>query len=323
MVAIRFGTHEIDLTDGETVLDALLREGIAVPYSCRSGFCQTCLMCASQGKPPREAMQGLRDTWKASNYFLACRCKPVMDLEVRLTGDLPAPVRARVQSVQPLSQDILEIGLATDERLHYHPGQFINVESPGGLTRSYSLASVPGEDDGLLLQVRRLPGGRVSGWIHETLKPGDTLHIQGPLGDCFYCEGQPVQPLLLIGTGSGLAPLCGIARDALRQGHKGPIHLFHGSRSRDGLYLQDCLKRLAARHPQFQYTPCLSGQDIPPGCARGRVHEVAQARFPCLSGWRVFLCGHPDMVQQARMMAFMAGAAINDIYLDPFNVALT
>lgn len=319
MVAIQFKQTGIELQDGETVLDALLREGVSVPYSCRSGTCQTCLMRAVAGSPPPEAQKGLKNTRQAQNYFLACVCRPAMDLEIILPEDLPVPIRAVVRHLKALALDILDVALETEESMAYRPGQFVNVLSPEGLSRSYSLASVPGEDDYLHLHVRRLPNGRVSGWIHAELRVGDVIELRGPLGDCFYLAEQSSQPLLLIGTGSGLAPLYGIARDALRHGHEGQMQLFHGSREASGLYLQNELLDLSRRYPQFDYVPCLSGQVIPEGHVQGRAHEVALSRMLQLNGWRVFLCGHPDMVQQARMMAYLAGAALNEIHVDPFG----
>lgn len=320
MAAIRFEHKTYQTRNGETVLDTLLGAGISVPHACRSGSCQTCLMRATKGSPPATAQKGLKQTRRALNFFLACVCTPEMDMEVTLADDLPSPVTARVITIETLARDVLELTLTTDLTLNYRPGQFIHIKTPTGLIRSYSLASVPEEDDCLRLHIRRVPGGQVSGWIHEHLKPGDTLTVQGPMGDCFYCSVTPSQALMLIGTGTGLAPLYGIVRDALRQGHTGPIHLFHGSHAPEGVYLQQSLHELASRHPQVQYTPCLSGPDIPTGFTQGRVHEVALSRFSNLSGWRVFLCGHPGMVEQARMMAFIKGAAFEDIHADPFTM---
>lgn len=126
--------------------------------------------------------------------------------------------------------------------------------------------------------------------------------------------------MLLLGTGTGLAPLVGIARDALAPGHRGPIHLFHGSRARSGLYLEEVLKNLAGRFPNFSYFPCLSGEDVPAGYTRGRADDVALEAHPDLTGWRVFLCGAPDMVRTTKRRAYLAGARLDDIHADPFDL---
>jgi NAD(P)H-flavin reductase len=120
-----------------------------------------------------------------------------------------------------------------------------------------------------------------------------------------------------------LAPLYGIIADALAQEHSGPIHLFHGSRDLNGLYFVDEMRELAERFANFHYTPCLSGEGIESNHVRGRAHDIALSSIESLNGWRVFLCGHPEMVSQSKKMAFMKGASMSDIYVDAFHVLQT
>jgi ferredoxin-NADP reductase len=218
-----------------------------------------------------------------------------------------------------LNAEIMHVSLKSHKQIEYRAGQFINLYQGENLARSYSLASLPTEDPHIHIHVRRVPDGKVSNWVHDTLRPGDTVDVQGPSGDCFYLPGSPEQGLLLIGTGSGLAPLYGIIRDALAQGHTGPIRLFHGSRSLNGLYLTDRLRELTRIHSNFEYTPCLSGENAPEGFALGRAHQIALDAVSNLTGWRVFLCGHPEMVKTAQRKAFLAGASMKDIVCDAFS----
>lgn len=322
MVAIRYAKDRFDLGEGQSVLDVLTHHGVPVPYSCRAGSCQTCLMRATGGLPPAAAQQGLKDSLKLRNYFLACVCHPTEDLEVALPGESEDVLPATVKALELLNDEIMHVALECHAPMEYRPGQFINLFRDASLGRSYSIASVPHLDGHLHLHVRRLKGGRVSGWIHDELRTGETVEIRGPAGDCFYVPGKPEQPMILIGTGSGLAPLFGIVRDALSRDHAGPIRLFHGSRDRGGLYLIDELRDLTREYSNFDYVPCLSGTDVPAGFAAGRAHEVALREVPNLKHWRVFLCGHPDMVKEARKKGFLAGASMKDIHADAFNVNL-
>ena len=302
----------------ESVLDALTRQGVAVPSSCRSGVCQTCMMqAAADANVPRAAQNGLKSTLQAQNYFLACVCHPTEDMTVSLPDSSERLLPATVTAIRPLNDEILCVGLDCPSLQDYRAGQFINLYRDAGFSRSYSLASVP-TDSYLRLHVRRLPDGRMSNWIHDQLKIGDSLHISAPVGSCFYLPGAAEQPLLLIGTGSGLAPLMGILRDALNQEHSGEIHLYHGSRDIAGLYLVDELRELAEHYPNFHYTPCVSSEAAASGYKSGRAVDVALAEHPDLSGWRVYLCGNPDMVKSARKKAYLAKAAMNDIYADAF-----
>jgi NAD(P)H-flavin reductase/ferredoxin len=318
VVTIRYRDDRCELAPGQSVLDALLERGYDIPHSCRNGTCQTCLMRATEGNPPEESQKDLSPTLRLRSHFLACVCRPDEDLTVSVPAEGESTLTAVVRRLEPLNADILRVELAVDEPFDYRAGQFLNLFMDEMLGRSYSLASVPELDEYLELHVRRLPDGRVSGWIHDELRVGQTLAVRGPGGNCFYVPGQPEQPLLLIGTGSGLAPLYGILRDALRHGHTGPIRLFHGSRSADGLYLTGELRELARTHAQFDYVPCVSGPEVPSQHATGRVHDVALTDTPDLKGWRVYLCGHPDMVQQAQMRAYIAGASLTDIHADAF-----
>ncbi len=302
----------------QSVLDCLTAQGVPIPSSCRSGSCQTCLMRAIKGSVPEKAKAGLKPTLAAQNYFLPCSCYPEENIEIVLPAEGMGKIEATVASVEYLNADILGIKLHPSKPLTYKAGQFINFFRDAATARSYSLASVPALDHELYLNVRKVPSGLVSGWIFSNLKAGDTVTISEAAGDCFYVPGKPGQNILLIGTGSGLAPLYGIIRDALLNGHTGQISLYHGSYNADGFYLVKELQKLEQYHSNFRYTPCVSEGEAQKDYAQGMVLDIALADNPDLSGWRIFLCGNPDMVNAAKRETFFAGASMNDIYADPF-----
>jgi ferredoxin-NADP reductase len=157
----------------------------------------------------------------------------------------------------------------------------------------------------------------MSTWLHDEAKPGDELELAGPLGDCFYVPGQPEQPMLLIGTGTGLAPLYAIVRDALRHGHTGPIRLYHGAVEPAGLYLVQELNRLAAQYPNFSYNRCVlrNGQGEE---REGAIDQIVLSDQKNLAGWRIFLCGDPNLVNMLKKKLFLAGAKMKDINADAF-----
>lgn len=318
MPNITFQGTSYRLREGETLLEGLTGQGVSLPSSCRNGVCQTCLMRSLEGTPPPQAQHGLKDTLRAQNYFLPCICKPETDMEIALPGeDAVCRVTARVVGRELLNADILRLRLLPEMPFPYRAGQFVQLHREDGLVRSYSLASLPDETEELELHVRRLPGGAMSEWLHQDVQVGDSLTVAGPAGNCFYIEGKPEQGILLIATGSGLAPLWGIVRDALRQGHRGPITLFHGSWTPEGLYLTQDLRRLAREYPQFTYAPCVD-TEATDGLLAGRADQNAFAAQRDLKGWRVFLCGHPDMVAGAKKKAYLSGASLGEIYADPF-----
>jgi NAD(P)H-flavin reductase/ferredoxin len=321
MPLLLFQKSTYDCAQGETVLDCLTRQGATVPSSCRSGVCQTCLMRSTNGAPPAAAQNGLKPTLREQGYFLACMCRPAADMEIALAGEDVAPrTAATVVAKEALNGDIVRLALSCHKPLDYRAGQFAHITRDDGLSRSYSLANLPREDGVIEFHVRRLPDGEMSGWIHQELSAGDTVEVAGPFGSCFYMPGPADQGILLIGTGSGLAPLYGIVSDALQQGFAGPIRLYHGSWKPEGLYLVEELRQLGAEYPNFTYVPCVDADPLP-GYSEGRADLVALSDLPSLRGWRVYLCGHPEMVKHAKKRVFLAGASMQDIYADPFVLA--
>ncbi len=318
MPKITFSEHSYECLSDETVLECLIRNNVEVPSSCQAGACQTCMMKVTQGSVPGESQAGLKPTQIQQGYFLVCTCTPTEDISITLAGeDAVVKTKATLIEKSALSDKIVRLKLQCQSPFEFQPGQFINLHRADGLVRSYSIASLPSE--GVIeLHIELIENGKMSSWLLNDFKVGEHIEIDGPHGDCFYLNDKPQQNLLLIGTGSGLAPLWGIARQALAQGHQGEIHLFHGSRDTDKVYMKEALEQLAEQHPNFHYTPCLSGEEQP-GYLSGRANELALQQHPKLAGWRIYLCGHPDMVNGTKKKAFLAGAAINDILADPFT----
>jgi ferredoxin-NADP reductase/ferredoxin len=303
----------------ETVLEALLRQDVALPYSCRKGLCQVCLVRSAETAPPAASQIGLRDTLRHQGYFLACQCPATDGLDISLARAADVFIPATVIAKQQLSTEVYKIELMPAGTMAYHPGQFINLRRADGLSRSYSIASVPQTDNNIEIHVQRRENGLMSQWLIDTLQPGEHLEIDGPNGMCFYLPGNEAGPLLMIGTGTGLAPLIGIVRDALLRAHSGPIYLYHGSRSPAGFYARQQLLAMAALHPQLHVHFCVSGENLDQDCLPGYASKNAFARHGDLSGFRVYLCGAPEMVRTAQKTAYLQGAQIKNIYADPFE----
>jgi NAD(P)H-flavin reductase len=324
MPIIRYAGQSLSVKEGESVLETLLSAGCEVPNSCHAGVCQSCLMQLESGEVQPDAQKGLKDSWQLQRLFLACQCRPDRDLEIRLPAMDNLRVTCEVTGHTRLSSDVVAIRLKLNEEFEYRPGQHVTLWRDPVLGRSYSLASVPDLDgDELEFHVKHLPEGSFSPWLHDGLRIGDRLQIQGPAGDCFYTGGDLEQSLLLAGTGTGLAPLYGIARDALRQGHTGEIHLYHGALDADGLYLHETLKGLAEGYANLHYHPCTlsstPGQD--PMIQVGKLDELLGRERAGLRGWKVYLCGADEFVNKQRKLCFLSGARIQEIYADVFTPA--
>lgn len=326
MTHIIFDGQHIELNDGQSVLSALLEREYDIPNSCQSGVCQSCIMQAVDGNVPVSAQVGLKDTFKDQGYFLACSCQPKTPLQVVKVSDKALRYSATVVVHELLSADVLRLRLQTQSDFSYRAGQFIHVWKNQSLSRSYSLASVEGLDDYLELHIRRVSGGKLSNWLHDDIKEGDRLQILSAAGNCFYVSGNINQKILLAGTGTGLAPVIGIARDAIKQGHQGEIHLLHGARRKSDLYLHQTLVEMSKQYPQFFYHANVLEFDD--AISLNSDASVLVSTLPIEqqvvditlnpADWKVYLCGDDGIVNALKKKLFLSGVNMKNIYADPF-----
>jgi NAD(P)H-flavin reductase len=276
-------------------------------------------MRSSTREIPVSAQSGLKDSLKSQGYFLACMCRPEGNLEIS-DPDSALQIQGEIQKLDLLNDEVLRLQIKIPESFIFKAGQYISLIRGDGLTRSYSIASLP-ETGYLELHVRLIPNGKMSSWIKTSLQVGDKISIRGPSGNCFFSGGKSEQPLLLAGTGTGLAPLYGILNDAIRQGHLGPIWLFHGGRNPFSLYLKDELEQLSLRYPQFHYRPCVlsEGTESVPAIP---LDQNIMKHFPWIKTARIYLCGDPVLVNGLRKKMFLAGASSKEIYADAFLPSL-
>jgi ferredoxin-NADP reductase/ferredoxin len=314
---VRHEGGAVDVAPGETVLEALLRAGVNAPHSCRAGNCQSCLHRAIDGAPPPQSQSGLTDAQKAMGYFLPCICRPTTPLTISRPDDLGASLEAIVRAIDPLSEDIIRLRIEADG-FAYRPGQFVELSVGEDLKRHYSLASHPEEDSLLEMHIRLHQDGRMSRHLAEILKTGDSVRVAGPSGSCFYEGVAKDQPMLLIGAGTGLAPLYGVLRDALSKGHRGPIRLYHGARSGNGLYLSEELQALSNSRDNLAYRPCAFDPTAPHG---GDVAATALEAEQSVSDAAIFLCGGENLVKRLKRELFMRGASLKNIRSDAFSPA--
>ena len=301
-----------------SLLDELALHGVRLPSGCRAGVCQGCRVEVSAGEIPPGTQDGLDLASIDAGQVLACRCRPLSDIAIARLGSADRKYSVKVISIDRLSDRVCAIRFERPEAFCGHAGQFIRLSAPDGAARCYSLASVPGLDDHLCIHVEHRPQGRVSGWLCQRVRPGDQLEISAPQGNCRYDQAVKDQPMLLIGTGTGIAPLFAMVREAIACGHGGRIALYHGVRTEADSYLKEDLSRLARHEPRIDVHLCLSGAEVATGYRAGRASDVALSDIDDLSGWRVYLCGSAGMVESTRVKAFLAGASMSCIHADPF-----
>ncbi|MFO0671853.1 MAG: FAD-binding oxidoreductase [Polyangiaceae bacterium] len=335
MARITFEGKRYPVRDDESALEALLRGGANVTFSCRKGSCHACaLKAVSTGKGETDApalanalgaraQRGLTSELTDRGYFLPCCSHPVEDVYVERPHPEELFVRARVEKKEMVSSDVVRVFLEPERTMRWRGGQSVQLRRPSdGVMRTFSIACLE-EDYFIELHVKRIEGGALSPWIWGELSPGDVVEIQGPAGDCIYDDSEPDAPILVVGTGTGIAPLLGVVREAVRAGHRGPIRVHYGARTLDGLYAAGTLRALAAAHPTVEVCLSVSRPEgaLPPDVREGRASDLAFADAVDLEPAHVFLAGRPEMVHAARVRAVLAGARRRRIHADPFEPA--
>lgn len=307
-----FEGRAIDAEDGETVLSALVRHQVHVDHGCKAGACQRCLVCTEPGSAPGASTKSLDDVLVERGYFLACQAPAAGIERVSLPSEAAYPSHdATLLEREFLSSSVIRVRFQV-EGLVARRGQCLRLRAPNDLVRSYSIADL--DRRFAEFHVRLIPGGAMSDYLRSA-RLGDAFTIEGPFGKCTYRHDE--KPLLLIGSGTGLAPLWGVAQDALDAGHPAPIFLYHGSATSEGLYFRDELSALMDRGA-VAYVSC-ADQVTDVRDLQGSPLEHALADHPDLSGYRVYLCGHPALVKTAQKKCFLAGASLKDIFADAFE----
>lgn len=312
---------------GETLLDAGLREGLALPYECRNGACGVCICTVEQGRVEQRAYQAnaLSDAARAQGKALMCCAVPLEDLAIEVDAPLQGAALAvpvhegRVESMERLAPDVMRVWVSLPERLPFAAGQYINILLDDGQRRAFSFANAPHEDARIELHVRRIPGGRFTGHVFEQMRPGDVLRFEGPLGSFTLREGE--RPILLVAAATGFAPVKSIVKDAFHRGVRRPMHLYWGVRRPQELYMRELAERWQREHPGFRFIPVVSEPRPEDGWTgrTGLVHEAMLADFPDLAGHEVYVCGSVRMVDAA-VQAFLSRgldeqACISDAFL--------
>ena len=308
MPELRVGGQLLQVAQQTNLLDALLGGGVAVPYSCRAGSCHACLVRCVGGEPLDLQPEALAADKRAEGWRLACQCRVEGDLQVEPFDPERDGLAANVIALDWPSPQVLRLRLQPARPLRYRPGQHLLLWSEQGVARPYSLASVPGEDDWLEFHLDcRMPGAFCD--AARRLQVGDGLRL-GELrgGALHYDPDWQARPLWLLAAGTGLAPLYGVLREALRQEHRGAIRLLHVAHDSAEHYLASELQALAEQHANLQVELVTAAQ-LPAALAELRL--VSRQTL-------ALLCGHPETVDSFARRLYMAGLPRSQMLADVF-----
>ncbi|SQF96413.1 oxidoreductase [Paucimonas lemoignei] len=303
MPELQVGERRWAVTAGSNLLDSLNQAGVAVPYSCRAGSCHACLVRCIAGEPVDALPQALDAGKRQQGWRLACQCRVVEDLTVHAFDPLRDGSPARVCGCDWLSPTVLRLRLEPERPLRYRAGQHLVLWSGGGVARPYSLASLPGEDAFLEVHLDcRQPGEFIN--AARQLQVGDAVGLGELRGGALqYDPDWQERPFLLLAAGTGLGPLWGVLREALRQEHQGPIRLVHLARDDSEHYLRDQLAEVAAQ------VQLVTPQNLATTLADLRMLSRKTMAL---------LCGSPGSVEDFAKRLYLAGLPRNQVLADVF-----
>lgn len=324
--------QSLSVETGETILDAALRAGLNLPHSCKGGHCSSCRARLRSGNVhyPLGRPVGLMEDEERDGFVLLCQAHAASDelaVEVREVRP-PAPdihlrsLPCRVERMELLTREIMAVflRLPQNEPFHFVAGQYLDVMLPQNRRRSFSIANPPHDAELIELHIRRVASGEFTQQLFSGMKEKTLLRIEGPLGQFWFHEESP-RPALLIGGGTGYAPLRAMLRHVLERGRVRPMHLYWGAQTERDLYEDAQLRRWCAQHPQLQYTPVLSDAGLEWSGRRGLVHAAALKDHPQLASFDVYTSGPPAMVEAVRHEFMERGLPATQLYFDSFDYA--
>jgi CDP-4-dehydro-6-deoxyglucose reductase len=335
-VSLSKSNVSFDAAPDQSLLDAAFGASLNLPHSCKGGNCGSCRARLLQGEIyyPNGPPLGLSEAEAADGFVLLCQARACADVTIE-TPQISTPdqifikrLPARIERALPLSHDVMGISLRLPaaEEFRFLAGQYIDIMLPRGRRRSFSIASPPHDSRLLELHVRRVSGGEFSARLFDEDAHSALLAVEGPLGQFVFRDRRDAVPMLLVGGGTGLAPLLSIMRHVVENGIERDMSVYWGVRSQRDLYahavLEDLAARAALRRPGcLRYVPVLSEPAPDWRGRRGLVHEAVLEDIGDLERYDVYAAGPPAMIDAVRREFGRRGVAPSRLFFDSFDYA--
>jgi NAD(P)H-flavin reductase/ferredoxin len=321
--------RKVTAQEGETILEAALRQGLNLPYQCRDGACGACKGKILKGKVDFGTYQSdvLSDAEKQDGKALFCCAKPLSDvtIECREVNELISfPVKTEnfiVKKMERLAPDVMLLELQDEvgAPMNFIAGQHVAVILDDGTQRSFSIANAPHESDRLQLHIRLVEGGKFTTHVFNGMEVGDTLRVEGPLGT-FFLREESDKPIIFMAGGTGFAPVKGMVEHAFKLGLKRSMVLYWGVKTPADLYLANLPEKWSQMHANFKFIPVVSEPKPEHGWQgrTGLVHEAILQDYQALDGYQIYACGSLPMIEAGRTPFIARGLPEDHYYTDAF-----
>lgn len=326
--------QSFECAGNDVVLRAALRAGVALPYECNVGACGNCKFELVEGEVDVRWPEspGWTEKDRQRNRYLGCQCVPKGDVTIKVRPNVhyapphaPRIVAGRLTDRRAITHDIHEFRFEIAGEMTFEPGQYALLALPGVEgQRAYSMSSIAttAANRELHFQIRRVPDGKGTAFLFDTLHPGQAIEIDGPYGMA-YLRRDVKRDVLLIAGGSGLAPMISIARgitaDPAMNDVK--IHFVYGGRTTRDICGQDMLSALPGYGTRLKYDGVVSAlaDGEPWEGAMGYAHEFAQAvHGDNLRNMEIYFAGPPLMGQAIQKMLIGLNVPMSQVHFDQF-----
>ena len=330
---------ELEVEEGETILDAAFRQGISLPHGCKVGQCSACKCNVIEGEFEllKYSTFALSDSDRELGGTLLCRSLALEDMTVELLNfdeELLSKSIAvkdfsgKITGKENLTHDILAVEIKLETPIKFWAGQYVDItvkaQEGETITRSFSMANTPEQTQDLRFIIKKYPAGKFSNALDEgAIEIGASVTVRGPYGSCFRRENK-TGPLVLVAAGSGMSPIWSILNDHIASGEDRPVHFFYGARTRRDLFYVEEIAAIVAEHPTVTFVPVLSHADDDASWdgARGFVHEVVGSELRRLgieTDGDAYACGPPPMIDALQPVLFMQDFDPDRTHFDKFT----
>ena len=335
---LNYGTCKVDINSGERVLEVeggntllhgLLENQIFIPSACGGhgtcGFCKATVLEGGGDVLPTE-VTFLSRTEQRAGIRLACQVKIRKDMKIKIPEELfnVKMFNGKVISTKSVTHDIKEIRFSCDEpsEINQKPGQYVQMQIPTDddpVYRAYSISSPASANNYVELNVRLVPNGLGSTWLHN-LKMGDPVNFTGPYGE-FHLNEDAGTEIICVGGGAGMAPMKNIIYSIYEKWPDRSVWLFFGCRGTRDVFYLDEYRELAKKHPNFKIKYALS-DPLKDGekwdDEKGFVHLSVDKYIMPGTPRQAFLCGPPPMIDAVIKILEEKGLKPNEIFYDKF-----
>jgi Na+-transporting NADH:ubiquinone oxidoreductase subunit F len=336
-IDINDGAREQVVDGGGKLLSALVQDGIFIPSACGGrGSCGYCTVKVDSGGGPVLPIENgwIKPAEIDAGQRLSCQIKLREDIRIHIPDELflIKEYEGEVTSVVDLTHDIKEvkITLLDPSEIEYQTGQYMQLTVPEygdvdeSVYRAYSMSSCELDKDCVEFLIRYIPEGICTTWVHQYMRAGDNVNLNGPHGD-FYLRDTD-RPIIMIAGGSGMAPMKGMLAKMAVDRNPRQVRYFFGAASTRDLYYLDLMAEFEKKIPNFKFIPAVGA---PPGVKiedegewhgeKGLITEVVDRLTDNAEEAEAYLCGSPGMIDACIAVLKKKGMPEDQIFFDKFT----